>query len=166
MVILIILLCSSHYLLSQPTMATTIKKWTQECMNAAYEACMSGMSIYRASIKFNIPRMTLSNRVLNKVPLASMKGHPMHLTQERRYPLNFTFMADRGFPISIEVICYAWCIDGKHPENERYFGDKRPSLMWLRGFKKRNPDLRLKSSESVMKQTVANARKDILSQYF
>ena len=38
--------------------------------------------------------------------------------------------------------------------------------MWLREFKKRNPDLRLKSSESVMKQTVANARKDILSQYF
>ena len=30
----------------------------------------------------------------------------------------------------------------------------------------KGPGLRLKSSESVMKQTVANARKDILSQYF
>ena len=104
-------------------MATTIKKWTLECMNAAYEACMSGMPIYPVSIKFNIPRMTLSDRVLNKVPLASVKGHPTHLTQERRYPLNTTFMADRGFPISIEMLCYAWCINGKCPENERYFGD-------------------------------------------
>ena len=75
------------------------------------------------------------------------------------------FMADRRFPSSREALCYA-CIDGKRPENERYFGNKRPSLMWLKGFKKRKPDLRLKSSESVMEQTVANARKDILSQHF
>ena len=32
--------------------------------------------------------MTLSDRVLNNVPLASVKGHPTHLTQEKRYPLN------------------------------------------------------------------------------
>ena len=87
--------------------------------------------------------MTLSDRVINKVPLASVKGHPTHLTQEEEISLKhyITFMVDRGFPISKEVLCYAWCNNG-------------PSLMWWRGLKKRNPDLRLTSSESVRKQTV------------
>ena len=88
-------------------------------------------SRYRASIKFIIPRMTLSDRALNKVPLASVKEHPMHLTQEKISLKHYImFMGDRGFPISREeVLYYPWC---KRPENERYFGDKGPSLMWWR----------------------------------
>ena len=48
--------------------------------------------------------MTLSNRVLNKVPLASVKGYPTHPTQEKRYPLNIRLWPTGDF--QFQEKCY------------------------------------------------------------
>ena len=152
------------------TSHTTEKQWKQHDMNKAYDACTSGrLSVYAASKMYGVPRTTLNDRVLGKVPLVACKGPGTALTNEEETSLKhyISYMADHGFPLTRDaIIHYAWAIDSRRPENQQYFGANGPSLMWWRGFRKRHGDLSLRLTESVSKQIVTNINKETMDQYF
>ncbi|VDI43001.1 Hypothetical predicted protein [Mytilus galloprovincialis] len=89
-------------------------QWNQEDMSEAYKAAKLGqMSIAQASKTYNVPRMTLSDRVKGKVAMNAKMGASTVLTSEDEISLvNYIeYMAQRGFPLSVsQVIGFAWCI--------------------------------------------------------
>ncbi|VDI05778.1 Hypothetical predicted protein [Mytilus galloprovincialis] len=121
-------------------------QWNQEDMSKAYKAAKLGqMSIAQASKTYNVPRMTLSDRVKGKVAMDAKMGASTVLTSEDEISLvNYIeYMAQRGFPLSVsQVIGFAWCIAKEHP-GARVFNESGPTEKWWRGFKKDNPKYHL-----------------------
>ena len=61
------------------------KSWDPENMRAAIAAYKKeGMSIYAAAKQYNVPRMTLSDRVHGKVAADPIIGHPSLTNQKTR----------------------------------------------------------------------------------
>ena len=122
-------------------------QWNQEDMSKAYKAAKLGqMSIAQASKTYNVPRMTLSDRVKGKVAMDAQMGASTVLTSKDEISLvNYIeYMAQRGFPLSVsQVIGFAWCIAKEHP-GARVFNESGPTEKWWRGFKKRQPEVSLK----------------------
>lgn len=59
------------------------KLWTDKSMEKAYEAVvMQGESIRNASLKYDIPKSTLHDRVIGKVALGARSGPERYLSDE------------------------------------------------------------------------------------
>ena len=146
------------------------KTWLPADMKQALEAYAGGnTSIAAASRKFKIPRMTLSDRILGKVAIDSMVGHPRALSvSEESAIVNYiNYMYERRFPVDRnQVIQLAWAIDLKKDREDRVFGENGPSLHWWRGFRDRHKDLSLRRSEPIDKPKIQNSRSDVITGYF
>jgi len=57
----------------------------------AIEAVRRGQSVRRAAELYNVPRSTLSDKVLGKVPMEAKSGPPTYLTTEEEKSLPATF---------------------------------------------------------------------------
>ena len=144
-------------------------RWSQEDMQAAFNACKNEhISVYAAAKRYNVPRMTLSDRMLGKVSLKSTTGHPLSLTREEEASIvsYVEYMHERRFPITrSQVISLAWAVDLKR-ESGRAFGENGPSLNWWRGFRNRHPELTFRTTESIDRGRVVNANEETIGQYF
>ena len=83
----------------------TVKKmsWDPENMSAAitaYKTGGGGISIYGAAKQYNVPRMTLSDRIRGKVSTDPIVGHPTVLSKEEDSLVNYIkYMNARKFPV-------------------------------------------------------------------
>ena len=149
----------------------TVKKksWDPENMSAAITAYkMGGISLYGAAKQYNVPRMTLSDRIHGKVSTDPVVGHPTVLSKEEEDSLvNYIkYMHERKFPVDrTQVMMLAWAIDLKIEEVKRSFGDKGPTLKWWRGFRDRHKELSLRKVEAIDRGRAANAKEDIIQEY-
>ena len=89
------------------------RKWSQESMNEAVKLVQHGVaSIAEASRQFDIPRMTLSDRIKHKVSEdCTQIGRKQALTDQQEEDLCkfIDYMAGRGFPLTIhQILGYAW----------------------------------------------------------
>ena len=83
------------------------RAWASENMDEAYDAVTNGqMSISAAARAFNVPRMTLSDRVNKKVGMgASWGGKPALSTEDEEALISYIdYMQGRGFPLTVSQV--------------------------------------------------------------
>jgi hypothetical protein len=100
-------------------------------MSAAFRAIKTeNITISTAAKSFGVTRMSLSDRVNHKEPLHKSKmGVKTVLTDDKEIALcNYiTYMANRGFPLSVpQLLGFAWCI-AKERNKEDIFTKNGPS---------------------------------------
>ncbi|XP_060560017.1 jerky protein homolog-like [Ruditapes philippinarum] len=139
-------------------------------MSAAFRAVKTeNVSISAAAKSFGVPRMSLSDRVYHKVPLHKSKmGVKTALTDEEETALcNYiTYMANRGFPLSApQLLGFELCI-AKERNKEGVFTKNGPSRKWLRGFKRRHPNLNLRCPDALDRGRACLGNVNTLRDYF
>lgn len=138
-------------------------------MSSAFEAVRSGrLSVSSAAKEYNVPRMTLSDRVNGKIPLNAKMGVKTALTTDEESALcsYISYMANRGFPLSIQQLMgFAWCI-AKERGREHVFTKSGPSRKWWQGFKKRHPDLSLRRPDALDRGRACLGNVNALREYF
>ena len=100
-------------------MAKKRKMWDGDDMVRALEACRYGDSLSAAAKKVNVPRMTLSDRLRERVTIDAKIGRPSALTYEEERSLvgYIQYMHERRFPIDrSQVMQLAWAVDLKRNE--------------------------------------------------
>ena len=120
------------------------KQYTSNSLIAAVNAVNEGMSISQAGRKFNIPRMTLSDKVNKKtgiLPKCSV------LTKEEEEILVTRILVDlkQGKRWHSEEICLAVqeYLNAQDPIPHTRFIDNKPGRTWMKGLLKRCPALKL-----------------------
>ena len=136
-------------------------------MDRALLAVKEGCSSTKSARRFLVPKMSLSDRVKNKVAAACTQGRPPMLSDEEEESLvKYCFyMAEHRFPITrAQVIGLAWAIAVR--QGKECFLNTGPTLRWWKGFRNRHPELRLRKPESIDRGRVANATEEIIGDYF
>ena len=76
------------------------KKWDTYRMSKAVEAVLSGKSIRRAALDFNVPKSTLSDRISGRVQEGVMSGPHKYLSDEEELELEkfLILCGSMGYP--------------------------------------------------------------------
>ena len=144
--------------------------WSVENMKEAYNAVVEdNVSISAAAWRFGVPRMTLSDRIRGKIQLGAKLGKQTALTTADETTLEnyIKYMHSQRFHLTrLQVMKFAWAIDHTQEESTRIFSGSGPSRKWWRGFKTRHQDLALRHAETIDRGRVANARPEVIQDYF
>ena len=145
------------------------RKWSDADMKLAYDdVIQNGVNVSEATRRHNVPRITLLDRVKGRIHLDSKLGRPQALTIEDEATLvrYITYMAQRRHPVTREqIIGLAWAIALRN--GSKCFPETGPTFKWWRGFRDRHRhEIALRKPESVDHGRVANARPEIVSDYF
>ena len=125
------------------------------------------ISISQAAKDYNIPRKTLADRK-NKRWNSDKVGHPTILTPEEESSLkNYIFyMASHAFPLNIKQIKgFAWALLIRSGR-EKQFKERGPTEKWWRGFKKRHPELSLRTPDSLDRGRSRMANENVVKSHF
>lgn len=145
-------------------------QWDKEQMQRAIQACKHhDMTPSAAAETYNVPRRTLVDRLRGKVRedcTSAGRRRALTLDQEKDLCSYITYMAGRGFPLTVnQILMYAWCIDKK--SGRQVFGGSGPCSGWWRSFKKRYPDtLRLRRPDSMDRGRALFSTVTIIQDYF
>lgn len=129
------------------------KDYTPQQMGQAIEAVRKGERVATAARKFNVPRVTLLNKVSGKTPINCSMGPSSVLTKEEENVLVQWMLAFAGrrFPITKQYLLESVqkiMIDQKR---ENPFTDNKPGRTWFESFLKRNPEIREKTAQNITK---------------
>ena len=111
----------------------------------------------------------LSDRIRGKIQLGAKLGKQTALTTADETTLEnyIKYMHSQRFPLTrLQVMKFAWAIDHTQEESTRIFSGSGPSRKWWRGFKTRHQDLALRRAETIDRGRVANARPEVIQDYF
>ena len=148
--------------LQMPQRRTPKKKnycYSDECITDALTDIKSGLSIRKASEKYEIPRSTLSDKMLMKVPLNVERPGPSgNLSKEQEEILvNYLItMAKIGYgvprkdvPIIVkEILDKGEAAGHIIPENKK-FKNNMPSLQWVYNFFRRHSEISARVPENL-----------------
>jgi len=77
-----------------------------------------------------------------------------------------SYMANRGFPLSIpQLMGFAWCIAKERGKSE-VFSEHGPSRKWWLGFKARHPDLGLRRPDPLDRGRASLGSVETIREYF
>lgn len=134
------------------------KTYSDEDLLAAIAAVKNGASYRKTSLKYNIPVMTLCDKVNNRVPLVSTPGPSTYLTtdQEKRLVSWLLHMSKIGYGVTridipkiVKDILDKAEKDGYVIPENRKFVDNKPSKCWVYGFLKRHPEVAARTPENL-----------------
>ena len=128
----------------------------------------SGSSLRAAATQYNVPFETLRRRVNRSVDMGCKSGPSTVLTSEEEHELvKYAIeMADRGFAITpgdIKRLAYKIVdrADRKHP-----FVNGMAGQTWFRCFKKRHPNLGIKSPQPLSLARARACSGDVIDNFF
>lgn len=128
--------------------------WSEHSLKAAINCLKNGeMSVYKASIVYNIPRKTLERRYKNNNDIKGPMGPTCMLGEENEKKLSrhIKMVQEKGFPLTIKDVRmiafqFAEQLKVKHKFNK---SKEKAGYDWLQMFLRRNPDIVLRKSEGV-----------------
>ncbi|XP_066279931.1 uncharacterized protein [Branchiostoma lanceolatum] len=142
-------------------------------MEAALSAAKIGqdkVTVYGLSKTYGIPISTLNDRLNGRS--GEVMGRPSVLTEEEETALceYAKYLADRGFPLTVRVIkALAHQIEIKQAKargSSSKFKETGPGKKWWRGFRRRHPDLSLRSPDQLDKERAMFATQKVVIDYF
>ena len=141
------------------------KLWKDDDMEKAMEYVEKGMSIRGASLKCNVPRKTLEDRVEN----GSHPGVKTALTKTEEDGLvsYLIDMAQRGFPLTRTMVkAFAWAIAKRSGNDHRFNPELGPSDHWWSNFTKRHPKPTLRKTDSLERNRAEAFNQETVDDYF
>ena len=137
-------------------------KYTQEDFKLAMESIQDGgMSVRKAAEEFNVPRVTLLDRLHNRT--TEKLGRPCELTEEEENLVaeRVKLMGDWGFPLSmIDVRKLVQDYLNSTGKKSRWL-DNYPGEDWAYGFVKRRKDLSNRMSNLIKRSRAALSREQV-----
>ena len=136
-------------------------KYTQEDFKLAMESIQDGMSVRKAAEEFNVPRVTLMDRLHNRT--TEKLGRPCELTEEEENLLaeRVKLMGDWGFPLTmIDVRKLVQDYLNSTGKKSRWL-DNYPGEDWAYGFVKRRKDLSNRMSNLIKRSRAALSREQV-----
>ena len=141
----------------------TMKQYSEEELQQALQAILSGQTIKRAAIEHGIPRSTLQNRIKGQQPRSEAFSDFQRLrpVQEELLTTWILTQAALGLPPShAQVKEFAERI-------LRAQGDSEPlGKRWLQAFLRRNPAVQVQKSRSIDSQRVNGASVEVIRPWF
>lgn len=140
-------------------------QWNALAMNKAIEAVERGESIRQASIKYNIPKSTLYDRVSGKITLDSKPGRKPYLSVEEEEEL-VSFLvkcAQIGYARTRLEVLTLVCriVESKGVESVEHVTDS-----WWRRFRERHPQLTLWTAMPLSYARAMATDEHVINQYF
>ena len=136
-----------------------------DLLRAVAEVQVGSLSYRKASVKNNIPTMTLHDKIEGKAPMVvGARRPPTFLSEEQKYRLvkhllrraNFGYgVPCKDVPAIVKDILDEGVSNGYViPEERRFpdttlFADNKPSLQWVYGFLKRHPEASIRTPEYI-----------------
>ncbi len=132
-------------------------------MTLACEAVAKGTSVRRAAEEYQVPRATLHDRVSGKVQVGANSGPPRYLTddEERELADFLTNCAKIGYARTrIQVLAIVQqAVKTKWLEVKVTNG-------WRESFKRRHPDIKLRTPETLSYARMVSSSPSILDRYY
>ncbi|XP_060804467.1 tigger transposable element-derived protein 6-like [Amyelois transitella] len=154
---------------------TDRQKWSEEAMSRALEEVKKGMPYKTASKQFSVPVMSLKRRAKgkNKVAVGAVKTLGSKQTvfspdQEKELIQHITDMESRMYGLTKQdVLSLAYQLATKNNIKHPFSTEKeRAGVDWLRGFRKRHPDIALRSPESTSAARARAFNKPVVDKFF
>jgi len=133
-------------------------KYSEEQMQLALENVTSkSLSLNKLSIKYNIPKSTLSMKLSGKTLLARKMGPCSFLSneEEKRRKAWILNNATLGFPLKEEDVKDSVQKVIKDFPRTTPFRDSRPGEKWMKLFLKRNSEITKRNTEVISKARAA-----------
>lgn len=144
------------------------KKYTEDDMEQALKAIKAGLTLGKASKQFNIPKMTLSDRVRGKYQTSTV-GRPTELSSDEEMVLIYyiKYMASIAHPLTpSQIKVFAWNI-AKRKGNTRFNATTGPGHTWWDKFRKRHSqDLTLRKPDNLDRGRSRMANANVMNQHF
>lgn len=127
--------------------------YTQQDLENAIEDVNNGMSYYKASQIYKIPKTTLLYKRTGKTPMVCKMGPDTYLTKSEEAMLVqwIFYISDRGFPATKEFLLDSVQLLVKNLKRETPFVDGRPGRHWYEAFLKRHPELTRRVAQNLSK---------------
>ncbi|KAJ2954232.1 hypothetical protein O0L34_g2477 [Tuta absoluta] len=153
-------------------MLTTRKKslWTEENLRAAISAVESGISSYKASEQYGVPRRTLRDYLRSGGVSKRQLGRKSVFTktQEADFVKRIIRFAELGIPLTGKMICkQAFVFCERHNIANKFNKDKRfAGKDWLKLFLKRNPTVAKRKAQFLNHARGQKLNKNIVAHHF
>lgn len=127
------------------------KDYTPQQMNWAIEAVKKGLKISEAAKKFNVPRITLHNKITGKSPIECSMGPSTILSKEEENILEIWIkeMLDKHIPVTKEDLMDSVQRIIVDKNQETPFKDNRPGKKWYTSFLKRHPTIAERAAQNL-----------------
>ena len=133
------------------------RNWDEVSMANAVEAVRRGETVRRAAELYNVPRSTLSDKVLSKVPLKARSGPPSYLNTEEEEELT-------SFLLEMAKIGYA------HTRKQVIALVQQISTVvssgWWERYIKRHPQIALRVAVPLSMARAMASDREVLDRYF
>ncbi|CAG5055326.1 unnamed protein product [Parnassius apollo] len=143
--------------------------WSEDSLAAAVRAVRNGMSTYKASAQYGIPRRTLRNHVKNG-KITKRLGRQTIFTsdQEKDFVKRIIKFSQLGIPLTpkmIRIQAFAFCQKFNIPHN---FNEQSglAGKGWLRLFLKRNPEMAKRKAQFLNPARAQKLNKPIVFHHF
>ncbi|KAI8486556.1 hypothetical protein Bbelb_357910 [Branchiostoma belcheri] len=147
------------------------REWDEEDMKQAIRAIKDERkAIYKVAKEFNVPQSTLDDRYNQRH--TEKVGRPTKLSPEDEEALvkYSMYMATKGFPLTAGVMkALAKEIDAvssKEKGEAPRFGGKLPGKRWWSAFKRRHPEISLRSPDSLDRARAAMSNARVVEKHF
>ena len=130
----------------------------------ALEAVEGGMSKRAASIKYNVPRTTLIDKIAGRTPRTRKMGRDPYLSEVEEHAIVSwaTRCNKRGLPPNKDdILNTVQNMMNETPDRQTPFVNNRPGRHWFQGFMQRNPQLSVRIPERVSKARAAVTEESI-----
>ena len=139
------------------------RNWNEIGMNNAVKAVRQGTSVRRAAELFNVPKSTLSDKVLGKVPMRARSGPPSYLTIEEEEELT-------SFLLELAKIGYALTRKEVIAIVQRVVDSKNISAIvsngWWERYVNRHPQITLRVAVPFSMARAMASDRDVIDRYF
>ncbi|KAI8509490.1 hypothetical protein Bbelb_133380 [Branchiostoma belcheri] len=147
------------------------REWDEEDMKQAIRAIKDERkAIYKVAKEFNVPQSTLDDRYNQRH--TEKVGRPTKLSPEdEEAPVKYSmYMATKGFPLTAGVMkALAKEIDAvssKEKGEAPRFGGKLPGKRWWSAFRRRHPEISLRSPDSLDRARAAMSNARVVEKHF
>lgn len=127
------------------------KNYTPQQMGWAIEAVRKGAKISEAAKKFNVPRITLRNKITGISPIECPMGPSTILSKEEENILEdwIKDMANKHIPITKEELLDSVQRVIVDKNQETPFTNNRPGKKWYSSFMKRHPTIAERTAQNL-----------------
>lgn len=143
------------------------KSYTEEDIQKAIKEVQENkVSVYRAAKNFQIPEMTLSDRLKGKSSSSHGKSPVLSAAIEEEIAEWILRCAMMGDPRSKDDVLNAASELAKlSPDDHNRFKNEIPSSFWFTGFMKRHPNLTFRTPSAISKASANVSSSDILNSF-
>ncbi|XP_063242365.1 uncharacterized protein LOC134542216 [Bacillus rossius redtenbacheri] len=144
-------------------------KYSEEDLTSALEDIKAGnLSLNSAAKKYGVPKGTLHNKIMGKVPIQRKMGPDTVLTTKEEQKLEMWILskAKLGFPMHPDVVQDAVQTVLNSGGRKTLFKDNRPGRKWLDLFLKRHPTIGKRNAEIISKGRASVTQEQISNWFY